>query len=165
MSLLLGSGAKSDTDHYVLAYGTPESEAERVPGDLPAPILSSKEMTMRSVLLTRYAPLLAAALMVAYLPSAGARRHRPVGRPDAGPHHRRGDPLHQPRDRGLEGRPGGPATRKQQIKVLTAALKLMHKDYVKDHFRRSRPGPMDVFDYGIGALWRRASTGPAPRWR
>jgi hypothetical protein len=57
----------------VLAYGTPESEAERVPGDLPAPILSSKEMTMRSVLLTRYAPLLAAALVVAYLPSAGAQ--------------------------------------------------------------------------------------------
>ena len=45
------------------------------------------------------------------VPASGRRagRHRPVGRPDAGPHHRRGDPVHQPRDRGLEGRPGGPA--------------------------------------------------------
>jgi subtilase family serine protease len=117
-------------------------------------------MTMRSVLLTRYAPLLAAALMVAYLPSAGAQAGTA---PSGGPMRARitgaAIPYTSHATTGSKAAPAGLPTRKQQIKVLTAALKLMHKDYVKDHFADVTPGPMDVFDYGIGALWKKGIDG------
>ena len=115
---------------------------------------------MRSVLLTRYAPLLAAALVVAYLPAAGAQAGTA---PSGGPMRARitgaAIPYTSHATAGSKAAPAGLPTRKQQIKVLTAALKLMHKDYVKDHFSQVTPGPMDVFDYGIGALWKKGIDG------
>jgi subtilase family serine protease len=52
---------------------------------------------------------------------------------------------------------GGLPTRKNQIKVLTAALRRMHKNYAK--FAQDTPGPADIFDYGIGKLWRQGIDG------
>jgi subtilase family serine protease len=52
-------------------------------------------------------------------------------------------------------RPG--PTKAQRIKVLKAALKLMH-----DHFStlgQSTPGPVDVFDYQVGDLWLKGIDG------
>jgi hypothetical protein len=42
--------------------------------------------------------------------------------------------------------------RKQQIKVLAAALEYMRANY-KSLFSRGTPGVADIFDYGIGSLW------------
>lgn len=57
--------------------------------------------------------------------------------------------------------------RQQQIKVLTAVLNRMHKHYKK--FACDSPGPQDIFDYGIGNLWRKgidgAGTGSAGKSR
>lgn len=39
--------------------------------------------------------------------------------------------------------------------MLTAALNIMHKHYVNFE----TPGPQDVFDYGIGPLWRKGIDG------
>jgi len=122
-------------------------------------------MMMRRVLLTRYGPLLAAALMVAALsgtawPAAGAQAGTaPSGGPlraritgAAIPYTSRGTTATRPATAGLP-------SKKQQIKVLTAALKLMHKDYVSGKFYQDTPGPMDVFDYGIGPLWKKGIDG------
>jgi hypothetical protein len=48
-------------------------------------------------------------------------------------------------------------SKKDQIKVLKAALAKMHKDYSK--FAGFSPGPADIFDYGIGSLWRQGIDG------
>jgi hypothetical protein len=45
----------------------------------------------------------------------------------------------------------------QQIKVLAAVLKNMHKNYAK--YAGITPGPQDIFDYGIGPLWLRGIDG------
>ncbi|HYK32460.1 MAG TPA: hypothetical protein VEV63_10885 [Streptosporangiaceae bacterium] len=52
--------------------------------------------------------------------------------------------------------PSGPQVA-QHIKVLTAALRLMHRDY--STLGRFTPGPKDVFDYQVGDLWRRGIDG------
>jgi subtilase family serine protease len=115
---------------------------------------------MRSVPMMRFAPLLvAAACAVAFLPSASAQ---------AGPAPAGG---YQIRARitgalvpgtNITLAPGSPAStplpsKKQQIKVLTAVLKKMHKNYAK--FAQITPGPQDIFDYGIGPLWFRGIDG------
>jgi hypothetical protein len=43
--------------------------------------------------------------------------------------------------------------RQQRIKVLTAALRTMHRTFSKHRF--DTPGPQDIFDYQIGDLWKR----------
>jgi hypothetical protein len=43
-------------------------------------------------------------------------------------------------------------SKKQQIRVLRAALAYMHAHF--GALRRFEPGPVDVFDYGAGSLWR-----------
>jgi subtilase family serine protease len=48
-------------------------------------------------------------------------------------------------------------SKKDQIKVLTAVLKKMHTNYAK--FADFTPGPTDIFDYGIGSLWRQGIDG------
>jgi subtilase family serine protease len=115
---------------------------------------------MRSVRMTRVALLLAAAaLAVAFVPSAGAQAGpRPVG----------GHPI---RSR-ITGRlmpglniaparsspvPASLPSKHQQIKVLAAVLKKMHKNYAK--YATISPGPQDVFDYGIGPLWLKGIDG------
>jgi subtilase family serine protease len=55
----------------------------------------------------------------------------------------------------MSGPAGGTATlppRATQIKVLTAALNTMHQNYAT--LRNQTPGAGDVFDYGVGQLWR-----------
>jgi hypothetical protein len=55
--------------------------------------------------------------------------------------------------------PGSPVAapsaqgRQQRIKVLTAALRTMHRTFSKHRF--DTPGPQDTFDYQIGDLWKR----------
>jgi subtilase family serine protease len=115
---------------------------------------------MRSVPMMRFAPLLVAATCaVAFLPSASAQ----AGTTPAG--------GYQIRARvtgalvpgtSITLAPSSPAptslpSKKQQIKVLTAVLKKMHKNYAK--FAQITPGPQDIFDYGIGRLWLRGIDG------
>ena len=52
---------------------------------------------------------------------------------------------------------GGLPSKKDQIKVLTAVLAKMKKNYAK--FAQATPGPQDIFDYNIGALWRQGIDG------
>jgi hypothetical protein len=47
--------------------------------------------------------------------------------------------------------------KQQRIKVLTAALRTMHRTFSKHRF--DTPGPQDVFDYQIGNLWKRGIDG------
>jgi hypothetical protein len=54
--------------------------------------------------------------------------------------------------------------KQQQIRVLKAVLRRMHKNYDKNcpgpHcFAQFTPGPQDIFDYGIGQLWRKGIDG------
>ncbi len=53
--------------------------------------------------------------------------------------------------------PAGLPSRQQQIKVLTAALANMSKNY--QTLAQSSPGVTDIYDYGIGSLWRRGIDG------
>jgi len=48
-------------------------------------------------------------------------------------------------------------SKKDQIKKLTAALKRMHRDYAQ--LGQINPGPNDVFDYNVGALWTKGIDG------
>jgi hypothetical protein len=50
--------------------------------------------------------------------------------------------------------PAGLPSKQQQIKVLTAALAKMSKDYKS---LPSSPGVADIYDYGIGSLWRQGT--------
>ena len=52
--------------------------------------------------------------------------------------------------------PAGLPSKQQQIKVLTAALAKMSKDYKN---LPNSPGVADIDDYGIGSLWRRGIDG------
>ncbi len=45
-----------------------------------------------------------------------------------------------------------PAGRQHRIKVLTAVLRNMQKNYKK--YRFDTPGPQDILDYQIGNLWK-----------
>jgi subtilase family serine protease len=113
---------------------------------------------MRRIPMTRFAPLLAAAaLAAAFLPLMPAQ----AGPPPAG---------HQIRAR-ITGAlvpgttitmtrgasPAGLPSRLDQIKVLAAVLKNMHKNYAK--YAQITPGPQDIFDYGIGPLWLKGIDG------
>ena len=109
-------------------------------------------------LFRRTLPITAAALMAAFLlPSA-----------QAGTAGRAGHPL-RARITGavIPGTsttaPAAPATgsglptKQNRIKVLTAALAKMKRNYAQ--FAGSTPGPADIFDYNIGALWRQGIDG------
>jgi len=65
---------------------------------------------------------------------------------------------------GIPVRPGpapapvrGLPSKKQQIKKLKAALAKMHNDYAQ--LGGINPGPNDVFDYNVGALWAKGIDG------
>jgi subtilase family serine protease len=127
---------------------------------------------VRSKLVRRALPVLVVSLVAAFslLPgSAGAgttgrgiaSADRPTGTPAGGrPPRARitGDTIH-----GTSARPtaepstSGLPSKKDQIKVLTAALKKMHTDYAK--LSDFTPGPSDIFDYSIGSLWRQGIDG------
>jgi subtilase family serine protease len=89
---------------------------------------------MRKILVRRAGLVLAAALAVTFLPAA-------TGAVAAGSH------------------PAGSTlpSKAQQIKVLTAALALMRQNYPQ--LAHLEPGPVDVFDYNIGSLWRQGIDG------
>jgi subtilase family serine protease len=115
---------------------------------------------MRSVSMTRMVPLLAAAAVaVAFLPSAGAQ----AGPAPAGGHQIRSRITGAPvpganiTSARSSAAPSSLPSRQQQIKVLAAVLKKMHQNYPK--FARVTPGPQDVFDYGIGRLWLKGIDG------
>jgi subtilase family serine protease len=115
---------------------------------------------MRSALLRRTLPVTAVALMAALaLPSAqaGAAGTAPPG----------GHPL-RARITGtaIPGTstaaapapaPGGLPSKQDQIKVLKKVLAKMKQDYAQ--FAQASPGPQDIFDYNIGALWRQGIDG------
>ena len=48
-------------------------------------------------------------------------------------------------------------SKQHQIKVLTAVLQNMRKNYT--HLRSINPGAQDIFDYQIGSLWKRGIDG------
>ena len=54
-------------------------------------------------------------------------------------------------------RPAPLPPKKQQIRVLRAALAFMHKHY--GSLRGYEPGPVDVFDYNVGSLWLKGIDG------
>jgi subtilase family serine protease len=53
--------------------------------------------------------------------------------------------------------PSGLPSKQDQIKVLKAVLAKMKQDYAQ--FSGSTPGPVDIFGYNIGALWRQGIDG------
>ena len=56
--------------------------------------------------------------------------------------------------------PAGLPSRQQQIKVLTAALANMHKNFkTLEALAGGQFGPKDVFDYGVGDLWKQGIDG------
>ena len=114
---------------------------------------------MRSALPRRTLPVTAVALMAALaLPSAQAGVAGPGG----------GQPL-RARITGAPipgtsaaAAPAPPAARglpskRDQIKVLTAVLAKMKRNFAK--YAQFIPGPADIFDYNIGALWRQGIDG------
>ena len=114
---------------------------------------------MRSALLRRTLPVTAVALMAALgLPSAQAGVAGPAG----------GHPLRAritgaaipgtstaaaPAPAAASGLP----SKQDQIKVLKAVLAKMKKNFAK--YTQFIPGPADIFDYNIGALWRQGIDG------
>jgi len=117
---------------------------------------------MRSALLRRTLPVTAAALIAAFgLSSAQAGAASAAGPGGGQPLRARitGTPI--------PGTSTSPTTapaaatglpsKQDQIKVLTAVLAKMKKNYAQ--FSGSTPGPQDIFDYNIGALWRQGIDG------
>jgi subtilase family serine protease len=115
---------------------------------------------MRSKLLMRSLPTMTAALTVVFLASSGQPGLAGTTGHAGGPLRARitGQVLF-----GTSARSAAPArvtglpTKKQQIKKLTAALKRMHTDYAQ--LGQINPGPNDVFDYNVGALWTKGIDG------
>jgi hypothetical protein len=117
---------------------------------------------MRSALLRRTLPVTAVALMAAFvLPSAQAGAAGTAG-PGGG------HPLRARITGALipgtsTSAPAAPAagtglpSKHDQIKVLTAVLAKMKKNFAK--YTQFIPGPADIFDYNIGALWRKGIDG------
>ena len=117
---------------------------------------------MRSALPRRTLPVTAAALMAAFLlPSAQAGAAGAAGPVGGQPLRARitGTPI--PGTSTLPTTPpaaaAGLPSKQDQIKVLTAVLAKMKKNYAQ--FSGSTPGPQDIFDYNIGALWRQGIDG------
>jgi hypothetical protein len=120
---------------------------------------------MRRTLLMRALPALTAAATVVLLMSSG-QPGEAVTVGHGGPAH--GSPLHARivgtpilgtpvRSGGAAVPAGGLPSKKQQIKVLKAALATMHKNY--STLSQGEPGPQDVFDYNIGSLWLKGIDG------
>jgi subtilase family serine protease len=103
-------------------------------------------------------PVTAAALMAAFLlPSAQAGAAGPAGHPlrarITGAVIAGTSTTAAPGPASASGLP----SKQDQIKVLTAALATMKRNFAQ--FAGSTPGPADVFGYHIGALWRRGIDG------
>src|SRR5215472_6176762 len=124
----------------------------------------SSRSDMRSRLLMRGLPALAAAATVVFLVSSGQPGQAVTvghgGPASPAPHARIvGTPIP-----GTSIQPGpapapvkGLPSKKQQIKVLKAALAKMHKNY--SQLSHNALGPQDVFDYNIAPLWLKGIDG------
>ena len=117
---------------------------------------------MRSALLRRTLPVTAAALMVAFgLPSAQAGAAGSAGPARGHPLRARitGAPIPgtSTSPAAAPAAPTGLPSKQDQIKVLEAVLAKMKKNYAQ--FSGDTPGPQDIFDYNIGALWRQGIDG------
>jgi hypothetical protein len=123
---------------------------------------------MRPVIARRAgAAVLAAGLAAAFLPAglAAASGHAPAAslghEPAAGLHlgsARLGPLTATALTATALTAPAGLPSKARQIKVLTAALAKMRANY-KTLANEWEPGPVDVFDYNIGALWRKGIDG------
>jgi subtilase family serine protease len=126
---------------------------------------------MRSSFIRRFVPVLAAAAVVplALIPAttAGAAGTSVAG-PSAAGRTPSGTPMHtRITNQQIPGTnasasatpatPGDLPSKQEQIKVLTAALATMQANYGK--FANFSPGPQDIFDYGIGNLWKQGIDG------
>jgi subtilase family serine protease len=117
---------------------------------------------MRSALLRRTLPVTAVALMAALaLPSAQAGAAGTAALGGGQPLRARitGIPIPGTSTKPAVA-PAAPSdlpSKQGQIKVLKAVLAKMKKNYAK--FAQDTPGPQDIFDYNIGALWRQGIDG------
>src|SRR6266581_4757039 len=131
----------------------------RTGGTAASPTDARRSKHMRSALPRRTLPVTAVALMAALaLPSAQAGVAGPGG----------GQPL-RARITGAPipgtsaaAAPAPPAasglpSKQDQIKVLKAVLAKMKQNFAK--YAQFIPGPADIFDYNIGALWRQGIDG------
>ena len=113
---------------------------------------------MRSALLRRTLPITAAALMAAFmLPSAQAGAAGPAGHPLRARITGAVIPGTSTTAAAAAPAASGLPSKKDQIKVLDAVLAKMKKNFAK--FAGVTPGPQDIFDYNIGALWRKGIDG------
>jgi subtilase family serine protease len=118
---------------------------------------------MRSALLRRTLPVTAATLMAAafLLPSAQAGAAGTAGLGGGHPLRARitGDPIPGTSTAAAPApaATGGLPSKQDQIKVLEAVLAKMKKNYAQ--LAQVNPGPEDIFDYNIGALWRQGIDG------
>jgi subtilase family serine protease len=113
---------------------------------------------MRSALLRRTLPITAAALMAAFLlPSAQAGAAGPAGHPLRARITGAAIPGTSTTAAAAPAAPSGLPSKKDQIKVLEAVLAKMKTNYAK--YTGFVPGPVDIFDYNIGALWRQGIDG------
>src|ERR1700761_3034008 len=126
---------------------------------------------MRSSFIRRFVPVLAAAAVVplALIPAATAgAAGTSVAGPSAAGSTPSGTPMHtritnqqilgtNASASATPATPGGLPSKQEQIKVLTAALATMQANYGK--FANFSPGPQDIFDYGIGNLWKQGIDG------
>src|SRR6266852_3249018 len=113
---------------------------------------------MRSALLRRTLPITAAALMAAFLlPSAQAGAAGPAGHPLRARITGAAIPGTSTTAAAAPAAPRGLPSKKDQIKVLEAVLAKMKTHYAK--YTGFVPGPVDIFDYNIGALWRQGIDG------
>jgi subtilase family serine protease len=117
---------------------------------------------MRSPLLRRTLPVTAVALMAAFLlPSAQAGAAGAAG--PGGGHPLRARitgaalPGTSTTPAAAPAAPSGLPSKQDQIKVLAAVLAKMKKNYAQ--FSGFTPGPADIFDYNVGALWRQGIDG------
>jgi subtilase family serine protease len=113
---------------------------------------------MRRALLRRTLPITAAALMAAFLlPSAQAATAGPAGHPIRA---RITGAVIAGTSTTATAAPAaasGLPSKQDQIKVLTAALAKMKRNFAQS--AGSTPGPVDIFGYNVGALWRQGIDG------
>ena len=113
---------------------------------------------MRSAPFRRTLPITAAALMAAFLlPSAQAGAAGPAGHPLRARITGAVIPGTSTTAAAVPAAAGGLPSKQDQIKVLTAALAKMKRNFAQ--FAGSTPGPGDIFGYNIGPLWRQGIDG------
>jgi hypothetical protein len=117
---------------------------------------------MRSALLRRTVPVTAVALMAAFLlPSAQAGAAGAAAARTGQPLRARitGAPIHgtSTAAAAAPAASAGLPSKQDQIRVLTKVLARMKRNFAK--YTQFVPGPADIFDYNIGALWRKGIDG------